>query len=305
MIVMNWLDRLGRGPDQISLGRGHAEILSWAYSPNLPDNVPHRHTYFEVCLVGEYGSGRFIVEGKEHRLHPGDLFVARPGVIHQILNDGPPLMELYWVSFQWLPETGASSEVGDLMRAFANSPALVVPDEAQRIGSLWRALRAACEGSSRIGQDEQMSGIIPALLLAVAQSVAGSESRRSDDFTEEEPENAVAKMAARYIHDNLERPLAVAEIADHVCVSPRHFCRLFKRFAGVSPAAYITRARLDRARRLLLRTDRSIKEIAVAVGYEDVHYFTRIFARHCHCSPGSYRRGEADVPIVQKDGALV
>jgi AraC family L-rhamnose operon transcriptional activator RhaR len=114
-------------------------------------------------------------------------------------------------------------------------------------------------------------------------------------------------MAIRYIHDNLERPLPLPEIADHVFLSPRHLTRLFKTYAGVSPATYITRARLDRAQGLLLHTDQPIKEIATAVGYEDVHYFTRLFTRHFQRPPGSFRRqgGGPDVSKVQKIGALV
>ena len=97
---MDWLERLNRGLGQIPLGQGTVEVLHWAYDRNLPDNRPHRHTFFEVCLVGGHGEGEFMVQDKPLSLSPGDVFVARPGVVHQIRNTAEPEMELSWVCFQ-------------------------------------------------------------------------------------------------------------------------------------------------------------------------------------------------------------
>ena len=65
----------------------------------LPDNVPHRHAYFEVCRVGERGRGQYLVNGVPHAIGPGDLFFSRPGVLHQIVNTEQPMMELFWMTF--------------------------------------------------------------------------------------------------------------------------------------------------------------------------------------------------------------
>lgn len=302
---MSWLDRLQQGPGRMTLGEGSVELFHWAYSPQLPDNVPHRHTYFEICQVGAYGAGRFIVEGADHPLQPGDLFIARPGVIHQIVNTAVPQMELYWVAFQWLPDAGKEGEISRLMDAFARSPLLVLPDEDARTAVLWTALRTVCDGPCRPGYELQVEGLVASLLLAIAQAGSGMETPPT--LQTGDVEHAAARMAVRYIHDNLERTLTIREIADHVCLSPRHFCRLFRQFTGASPVAYLTQSRMDRAQGLLLHTSDSIREIAGAVGYEDVHYFTRVFTRCFHQPPGSFRRqrGEGHVPKIQKIGALV
>ena len=116
-----------------------------------------------------------------------------------------------------------------------------------------------------------------------------------------------ARLAVRFIHDNLNRPLPLAEIAAQAHLSPRHLSRLLTRFTGKSPAHYITHARMDRARGLLLRSQTPIKEVAVAVGYPDVHHFTRAFAAHFGTPPGEMRRHpeRAPVPNIQKPGDLV
>ena len=111
----------------------------------------------------------------------------------------------------------------------------------------------------------------------------------------------------RFIHDNLGHPLPLGEIAAQVHLSPRHLSRLLTRYTGQPPARYITRARLDRARGLLLRSALPIKEVAAAVGYPDVHHFTRAFAAYFGCPPGALRRHpeQGHVPIIQNAGDLV
>ena len=305
---MDWTERLNRGPGRIALGQGTAELLNWAYAPNLADNRPHRHTFFEVCQVGGYGRGRFTVEGREHELAPGTVFIARPGVVHQIVNTDSPGMELFWVCFGWTSGDGQGvGEVDGLLRAFAYSDAVTATDESGRLQAQWRALSVLAEDGVRPGYAAQIAAQITVLLLTIAQIGAGTDAGPILETTEPEIGDRAARLAVRFIHDNLYRPLGVAEIANQVHASPRHLSRLFARFTGTSPAAYITQARLDRACGLLANSNAPIKEVAEAVGYPDVHYFTRVFAQRLGCPPGEYRRrpDARPVPNVQNPGALV
>lgn len=311
---MDWIERLNRGVGVLAVGAARTEIIQWAYNPHLPDNVPHRHTFFEVCQVGAHGRGHFIVEGRPHRVGPGDVFFARPGVVHQIVNTARQNMELYWVSYGLPPGEAGGDETGQLLRAFATSSVLVAHDEAGRVAVLWQALRLAASGGPRPGYEAQAAALKAALLLALAQLGAGAVAPLPGEAAPPINEDggrdagtALARIAVRYIHDNLNRRLPVSEIAAHVHVSPRHLTRLLTQFTGTSPATYIETARLDRAAALLLHGTASIKEVAGAVGYDDVHHFTRVFARRRGYPPGEFRQrgGTSRVPNIQNPGALV
>jgi AraC family transcriptional regulator of arabinose operon len=305
---VSWTDRLNQGPHTIALGEAGAEVLHWAYSPHLEDNAPHHHTYFEICQVGRWGQGTFFVEGRPHLLRPGDLFIARPSVTHQIVNAQRPLMELYWVSFRWLPPgRGEPGEIARLQQLFSTSDVLVASEERAQTARLWAALVELAQRPNRIGYGAQAQALIAALLLAIAQ--AGSEPQAA--ISAEPPcvdaGEVAVRVALRYIHDNLSRPLALPEIAAQAGVSPRHLARLFARCVGMSPAVYIAQTRIERARGLLRQDNLPIKAVAEKVGVPDVHYFTRLFSRLTGCPPGQYRqqREQADVPKIQNPGALV
>lgn len=299
---MHWLERLNALTGHLDVGGAGVEVLHWAYAEHLRDNVPHRHTYFEVCLVGKYGRGEFIVQEQPHRVKSHDLFIARPGVLHQITNTAQPQMELYWVSFSAKPRGDAQSEAHALVRAFAHSRELVVRDEG-RITALWQALRAVAEGDDKAGLRLQIQNIMTALLLAIAQAGAGNVP--AGVSTSSPPGDELARWALRYIHDNLDRRLGIEEIADHVHISRRHLTRLVTGFTGVSPATYIERARMDRARALLLDSALPIKSIAAEVGYRDAQHFTRVFTRLHQVSPVAFRKARSTPPADYPPGALV
>ena len=309
---MDWLSRLNAVPGAPGDG---VEFYSWNYAAHLSDNLAHRHTFFEICLVGAWGSGIFTVENRDYELAPGDLFIARPGVVHQIRNRQKPLMELFWVSLNWRGASEFAKTAGEAARdeiaqaeaamlgALADSPVLVARDDGL-IGQLWQILRAVAEGAEHAGKDAQLAGLQRALILQIAALGAGGSAPLPSPRVPEP--HRLARLGARYIHDNLARKLSVAEVAAHLHLSPRQFQRLFLEFAGTSPAAYIEAARMDRARHLLRASDAPIKAVAQTVGYPDVHHFTRAFGRTCGVSPAAYRNHRApDVAIVHKDGALV
>lgn len=305
--LLDWLERLNRGLGQIPLGQGTIEVLHWAYARHLADNNPHRHTFFEVCLVGGHGEGEFVVQGKTLSLRPGDVFVARPGVVHQIRNTAEPEMELFWVCFQWTPAPQKPpGDVDRLLKAFAEAEVCVVPDAEARLALIWAAIRVVSEGTPSLGDGAQRQALTAALLLGCAQAL--SEQRElPEEVAAPGSGEATARLAVRFIHDNLNCRLPLDEIAAQVHVSTRHLSRLVTEFTGSSPAHYIARARLDRARGLLLHTEMPIKEVAVTVGYPDVHHFTRVFTARFGCPPGTLRRHPEKSPVlnIQKHGDLV
>jgi transcriptional regulator GlxA family with amidase domain len=97
-------------------------------------------------------------------------------------------------------------------------------------------------------------------------------------------------QAAELMEANIEDPLPLNTVADKVGVSRRQIERLFKRHLGMVPSKFYLEARLRRARALLLQTDLSIMEIAVACGFESPPHFSRCFRSQFGCTPSAERQ---------------
>ncbi len=81
----------------------------------------------------------------------------------------------------------------------------------------------------------------------------------------------------------------IHELALQFKLSPSHLQHLFKQHTGVQLGHFMLESRLLKAASLLENSNMSVKEIAVAVGYEHTSSFTRAFERRFHVPPRSYR----------------
>ena len=69
-----------------------------------------------------------------------------------------------------------------------------------------------------------------------------------------------------------------------------YFRRMFKNFTGISPRQYCLQLKIMRAKELLLTTDKSVKEISYELGFDSLHYFSRLFKKKTGSSPTDFRK---------------
>ncbi|MGW2633290.1 GlxA family transcriptional regulator [Streptomyces chattanoogensis] len=93
-----------------------------------------------------------------------------------------------------------------------------------------------------------------------------------------------------WIADHLDDDLSAGALAARMCLSERHFARVFKQETGTSPAAYVEAARIEAARRLLETTDCPLDRVAAAAGLGSAETLHRAFRRQLATTPAAYRR---------------
>ena len=89
---------------------------------------------------------------------------------------------------------------------------------------------------------------------------------------------------------DFDRPLDVPGLARIALMSPAHFSRRFRDTFGETPHRYLQRRRIERACAMLRDTDRSVTEIALAVGFDSFGTFSRTFSSIIGRSPSRFRR---------------
>jgi len=94
----------------------------------------------------------------------------------------------------------------------------------------------------------------------------------------------------RHLDEHFAEPVRLAGLAKRTHCSVPHFCSEFRRYFGTSAIAYVTRLRLHRAAYLLADRNLRVGQIARAVGYEDLYYFSRHFKKHFGLCPTGMRR---------------
>ena len=110
-----------------------------------------------------------------------------------------------------------------------------------------------------------------------------------------------------YIDSHLDEGLEVEALARRAGYSKYHLSRMFMYVTGLGVHQYILRRRLTESARLLVSTEQSILDIALAVGYETQQSFAVRFKALYHCSPRAYRKKGVFCPLqlcIAPDGDL-
>ncbi|WP_018292128.1 GlxA family transcriptional regulator [Verrucomicrobium sp. 3C] len=112
--------------------------------------------------------------------------------------------------------------------------------------------------------------------------------------------DSMVQKAQELLSQDLAKPIVLPKLAVACGVSPRTLLRRFRTAVGESPGKYLQGVRIEKAKDLLERTDRTVEEIVAEVGYDDSRSFRRLFRRHVGISPKRYRRKYSLFPAEPK-----
>lgn len=141
---------------------------------------------------------------------------------------------------------------------------------------------------ARIDSEEELCAWLVSMLERMMDAIRSNERY---------PSSVLLGAAIRHMQDHLQDDLSRDEVAEVACLSPSHFSRVVKQTFGYSFTDLLARMRVEKARELLARTERSLIQVCLDCGFSDQSYFTKVFQKHTGSTPGQYRRSHR--PVVR------
>jgi AraC-like DNA-binding protein len=272
--------------ESCEVGGFRADFVSWGhYRPEYWRNYWHSHSFHEVCLAYS-GEGRFNSGTTEYAVGAGDVFLARPGDVHEIESSrSSPLGIAFWgFTFRAVSAGGGTGWWSGLTRP--DGP--VVSTAVGGLPAIVSAL-ASEAAAPQSGYSESLAAFGAALVLDTARAFALDQDLSVEPIVRDRGPVVVEAMQ-RHLLDNLARPVTVREVAAAVHLSERHAERLFRTVTGASLMSTLRGLRLELAAQLLLDHTLTVTHVARACGYSDVRPFSTAFKRHYGRTPGEFRR---------------
>ncbi|MDN8587284.1 helix-turn-helix domain-containing protein [Paenibacillus sp. 11B] len=112
---------------------------------------------------------------------------------------------------------------------------------------------------------------------------------RFKSSNEQERANAVIHSLCTYVTEHLEEDLSLVRLAELYHFNPSYLSRFFKQEMGINLSEFIDELRIRRAKELLRNADLMVREVALQVGYESAHSFTRFFKKATGMTPQEFR----------------
>ncbi|WP_417689243.1 AraC family transcriptional regulator [Roseibium sp.] len=241
-----------------------------------------------ICLEGE---GRYLIDGKEISLTPGDSLLIRRGQRFRGWNPQPE------------PYTGIAQHFS--LTIFNQHNLVDQMDLSGKVRlSRWKVLeplvhfyrQSAPATSTTLTQHHLF------MFLLISYIDDAFVAWRQHDETIMGKGDALAlsvMLAATQISADPLRAGLADSVVEAAPYNPDYFQREFRRRIGWTPRKYQEFKRMERAMHFL-ESGRSVSESAAEVGYQDVYYFSRMFKRHIGTSP----RGYVDSVRQNRDGAF-
>lgn len=125
------------------------------------------------------------------------------------------------------------------------------------------------------------------LLNVFAQYLADYASRHAIASAPDEP-HAISN-AKEFVQSHVEETITLALVVEHVHMSRFYFCKLFKKVTGMTLTEYVSRVRVEKAKRLLTNPSLRVSEVVYASGFGSIPRFNSVFKRYVGMPPTEYR----------------
>jgi len=241
------------------------------------------HSYFELTYV-DRGVLTTEVDGKSYELRERELMIYGPHQFHtQSIPEG---CSCSYVTIIFDMETMIFDVESDRYDLILNK----VFGYDKKIYTLIKTF--VTESTSQIPyMNSLMLCLLQETILRLLQSeFIGKKSERPVTDIRQHYEDELLEKILAYIDETIYEPITIAEICEKFSLSRSSLQILFKENMDQSPKKYINELKLEKGRQMICENKYTISEIALMLGFNSIHYFSRAFTQKYHMAPSEYSK---------------
>lgn len=260
------------------------------------DTGEHKHNFIELAYTFS-GKVTHYVNGEKCEISRGDLIFINYDQTHEYVVEKEMCICNILIQPTFLCEELINSfNALDLLTLsafsdFASTSANILPfvhfnsEQLPIVENLINAMVHEYE-TKPIGYKGALKAMCEQLLIYVFRQM------HEDVSTREVLENltSLSPTLLQDIQKDCAGKICMADYARKCCYTPAYFSRHFKQCMGCTFTEYVQKARIEKAKRLMMETEKNIDEIAWSVGYRDRKQFYNVFIKYCGKTPGEFRK---------------
>lgn len=260
------------------------------FSPNRLINYTHRDSYYIFGIV-ESGTCRVGIDFKDCDLSAGSVICTQPHQVHRIVDKGDAKSFLLFIDGVFI-----DAPTKQILAEYALSPIPFKISDTQRT----ELIQLFSMILRRIGERENdesktvlqnLACTVVGIITDAARKIIGQESKNRRHIE-------ITLAFKELLSENEQINRNVSHYAESLHISPVYLNEVVKNVTGVSVSRYIQNELILHAKRMLVYTSLTVREISIHLGIDDYAYFTRLFTKAVGISPTLYRKNTSNSAIL-------
>ena len=262
--------------------------LEESYNP-YDASHPHRHNYFEVLYFNSDG-GNHDIDFQSYPIEKNSIHFVSPGQVHLLRKDAKVTGHVLSFTDDFFLDRTSSSMFIDALPFFINPssiPIVRIIDEEKRKEIVDIIFRIQNEYTSSNSDKIQVIASWMSLFLISCRRIYLSQSHSSEKHL---LKNETTRKFKKLVEENFAENKSVSEYASLLNITPGHLNDTIQKELGKTASELIHERIVLEAKRLLYHSEKSIKEIAATLNYDDPSYFTKFFKTNTDLTPDQFRK---------------
>ena len=257
----------------------HLHIRSIGYYPKAKDH----HTYRKKGLPENFlfycvdGHGSYQIDDQHYEVGPNEFFILPQNREHSYGSSPDHPWTIYWIHF-------GGESLNDLNETFAfqqHFKPIYIKNNGDIIpifNKIYKTLELGYSIDNLLFANMCLSHFLT-LFVYNSRHYAATSTDRLD----------CVDSAILFMQEHINENITLNELSSRYNYSVSRFSNLFKQKTGYAPIDYFVQMKMQKACQQLDFTDRSVKDIAFSMGFDDPYYFSKRFRTIIGMSPKKYR----------------
>lgn len=272
------------------------------YNGKIDENDPiiniHWHNEIEMVII-EDGECDCMINLENYKAYKGDIIIIKPLTLHSLTTPRGKTMDWNTIIFDLNILKSAITD-GCLIKYFApilnnehELPKIIKKSSLgyDEILNCLKDIISTYSNKETAFELELKAKLFHLFALFYKYELVVKNSSKKEISTDTEYK---IKSILNYIQEHYSENITIEDLSNISSFSEYHFMKFFKKHIGMTSVEYINNYRLERSAQLLSSTDKSIMEVSMDVGFNNVSYFNKLFKTKYKLTPKEFRRVERE-----------
>jgi len=249
---------------------------------------PHRHDYYTIVYI-ERGEGVHYVDFAEYRIEDRTIYFIQPGQMHQLVLTSEPVGWVITFTEEFLVVNSIPEKLINeiyLFNDYGESPPLVIEENSLPVYQNLIGQMRHFAGSLETYTQEAVGSLVK-LFLIQSNNLCGL--RKSNNPQLIESGNRILRNFNQLLNKKYATWHLVSEYAGEMAVTSDYLNKTLKNLTGKPAKEHIQSKLITEAKRSLLFTNISNKELAFELGFEEPAHFNNFFKKCTGLTPSKFR----------------